>query len=67
MIKKNLFEAKMKIHYDRQEDLAEALGISITTFNYRLNGKSDFTRTELQKIRERYSLTDEEFIEIFFD
>ena len=67
MIKKNLLEAKMKIHGDRQEDLAKALDISITTFNYKLNGKSNFTRTEMQKIRERYSLSDEEFIEIFFD
>ena len=67
MVKKNLLEAKMKIHGDRQEDLAKALDISITTFNYKLNGKSNFTRTEMQKIRERYSLTDEEFIEIFFD
>ena len=67
MIKKNLLEAKMKLHGDRQEDLAKALDISITTFNYKLNGKSNFTRTEMQKIRERYSLTDEEFIEIFFD
>ncbi len=66
-MKKNLLEAKMKIFGDTQSDLAEVIGISVATFNYKLNGKSEFTQSEIQKIRERYNLTDEEVVEIFFD
>ena len=66
MVKKNLLEAKMKIHGDIQNDLAEVIGISVAAFNYKLNGKREFTTTEIQKIRERYNLTDEEVVEIFF-
>ena len=66
MVKKNLLEAKMKIFGDTQSDLAEALEISLSTFNYKLNGKSEFTRDEIQKIKERYNLTAEEIDEIFF-
>ena len=68
-MKKNLLEAKMKIHGDRQEDLAKAIGISLNTFSMKLNGRNDrgFTVGEIQKIKERYSLTSEEAVEIFFD
>ena len=66
MVKKNLLEAKMKIFGDNQSSLAEALNISLATFNYKLNGKSEFTRDEIQKIKERYNLTAEEIDEIFF-
>ena len=66
MVKKNLFESKMKVFEDNQTSLAEFLGISVPTFNYKLNGKSVFTLTEIQKIKERYNLTPEELDEIFF-
>ena len=65
-MKKNLLEAKMKLHGDNQSDLAKALYISLPTFNYKLNGKSEFARDEIQKIKERYNLTPEEIDEIFF-
>lgn len=66
MVKKNLLEAKMKIYGDTQKDLAEVIGISLQTFNLKLNGKSEFTRDEIQKIKVRYNLTAEEIDEIFF-
>ena len=67
-MKKNLLEAQMKIHGDRQEDLAKAIGVSLNTFSMKLNGRNDrgFTGTEIQKIKERYNLTAEEVDEIFF-
>ena len=65
-MKKNLLEAKMKIFGDTQKDLAEAIGISVQSLNYKLNEKVDFTRSEIQKIKERYKLTAEEIDEIFF-
>lgn len=68
-MKKNLLEAKMKIHGDIQSDLAEAIGISLQTFNYKLNGKNgaEFSQSEIQKIKTRYNLTSEEVDEIFFN
>ena len=67
MVKKNVLESKMKLHGDLQIDLAEAIGTSVVAFNYKLNGKREFTPTEIQKIRERYNLTDDEVMIIFFD
>ena len=68
-MKKNIFESKMKLHGDIQSDLAKFLGISLSRFNAKLNGTdgAEFTRSEIQKIKERYNLTSEEIDEIFFD
>ena len=68
MVKKNIFESKMKLYCDRQSDIAEHLGISLSRFNAKLNGTdgAEFTSSEIAKIKERYKLTDEEVIEIFF-
>lgn len=67
-MKKNLLEAKMKVHCDNQSNLAEAIGISVQSLNRKLNGTggAEFTRSEIQKIKERYNLTAEEIDEIFF-
>ncbi len=66
-MKKNLLEAKMKIHGDIQSDLAEYLGITLQTFNRKLNkkGGSRFDEDEIRMIAERYNLTSEEVVEIF--
>lgn len=68
-MKKNLLESKMKLHGDIQSDLAEAIGISLQTFNKKLNGTDggQFTQSEIQKVKERYNLTSKEVDEIFFD
>ena len=58
----------MKKHGDNQSDLAEYIGISLQRFNAKLNGTggAEFTQGEIQKIKERYNLSDEEVIVIFF-
>lgn len=58
----------MKKHGDRNEDLAKYIGISPQRFSAKLNGTggADFTRSEIQKIKERYNLTAEEVDIIFF-
>lgn len=68
-MKKNLLEAKMKIYGDTQSDLATALGIRLSTFNEKLNGTHgcQFKQREIQIIKDRYNLTNEEVGEIFFD
>lgn len=68
-MKKNLLEAKMKLHSDTQSDLAEAIGISLPTFNEKLNSANgkQFKQKEILIIKKRYNLTAEEIDEIFFD
>ena len=53
---------------DRQEDLAEAIGISRPTLSAKIHGRNGatFTLPELVAIRKRYSLTSEQVDEIFF-
>ena len=67
MTKKNVFESKMKLYEDNQSDIAEALGISLQTFNKKLNGTDggEFTQTEIKTVKIRYHLTPEEVDEIF--
>ena len=65
---KNELVSKMKKFGDRNEDLAKYIGISPQRFSAKLNGTggADFTRSEIQKIKERYNLTAEEVDIIFF-
>lgn len=62
----NMLISKMKLFGDRQEDLAKALKLSLTTVNAKINGKRDFTQTEIALIAARYELTPEEVNQIFF-
>lgn len=66
---KALLESKMKLFGDRQEDLAEAIGISLARFNAKLNetNGAQFTQDEIKKIKARYHLTGEEVDAIFFN
>ena len=58
----------MKWFGDRNEDLAEAIGISPQRFSAKLNGTggAEFTMGEIRTIKDRYDLTAEEVNEIFF-
>lgn len=50
-----------------QQTLAEAMGISLSRLNAKINGwdGAQFTRDEMLFIRDRYQLTDRQFKEIF--
>lgn len=65
---RNELIAEMKRHGDRQEDLAEYIGISPQRFSMKVNGKdgAEFTRPEIQKIQEKYNLSAEQVFIIFF-
>lgn len=52
---------------DTQQTLANWLGISLSTFNLKLNGIYDFKLGEIKKIVERYELTNDEVKSIFLD
>jgi hypothetical protein len=57
----------MKLHGDNQTDLANALNLSLSSTNTKINGKSNWTQTEISIIAVRYELTPEEVVEIFFN
>ena len=56
----------MKRNEDTQEKLAEALGLQVSGVCARINGHIDFRTSEIEKIRERYKLSDDELVKIFF-
>lgn len=60
-------KAKMIMNNDIGLTLAEALGISETTLSSKINEKTEFTRSEIAKIKERYKLSAEDVDRIFFD
>lgn len=50
-----------------QNNLAELLGITYQSVSIKLNGKKDFTQSEIFKIIVCYELTPEQVIDIFFN
>lgn len=66
----NIEELKVEMlrHKDTGETLAAALNISRQSLSYKMNGKNnrDFSQSEIQAIKERYELSDNRVIEIFF-
>lgn len=62
-----LLELKMKQKHLTNEDIAKALNIDPATFYRKKRGYSDFSRTEMQKIRSILNLTSQEVDSIFFD
>ena len=38
---------------DTQENLSKALGLAVATLSYKMNGRTEFTRQEIAKIKER--------------
>lgn len=68
MLNKNLLISKMKLHGDTQESLAAYIGLSVQRLNAKINGTAgaEFSQSEIAKIKEKYNLTDEEVIQIFF-
>lgn len=68
MTLKNELVSVMKRHGDNQADVAKYIGISLQSFNAKLNGTNgaDFTRPEMLKVKEKYNLTSEEMDAIFF-
>lgn len=65
---KRLLESKMKLFGDTNEALAKALNLSRQSISAKKNGKNgkEFTQGEIKTIKERYNLTPEEVVSIFF-
>ncbi len=66
MFSKNLFKAKaVEKGYDMKQ-ISNCLGISESTLYRKMSGNSDFTRNEIQLLRQFLSLSMEEIDAIFF-
>lgn len=65
---KNMLVSKMKLFGDNQIDLANALGISLTRLNAKINETdgAQFVQCEMAIIKFRYNLTPDEVDQIFF-
>lgn len=67
-INTRMFKGFMAFNGDIQSDLAAALGISASRLNAKIkewNGAS-FTVPEIEFIKKRYNMTDEEAEQVFF-
>lgn len=65
---KKLFISVMVRYGDTQETLANAMGLSVSRLNAKINERdgASFDQKEIQFIIERYSLTRDEAMDIFF-
>lgn len=66
MFDKNELKAVMARFGDKQEDLANALGLSSAGLSNRINGFTDFRRNEIEIIIMRYKLSPDDVKRIFF-
>lgn len=66
---KNKLKSVMVLHGDKNDDLAQALGISSQRFSAKINERdgAQFNQGEILLIKEKYELTAEEVDEIFFN
>lgn len=66
-LNKNKLESQMKLFGDTAGDLAKFIGITRTTFSYKINEKNtEFTQSEIAKIKEKYNLSARQVDDIFF-
>ena len=49
------------------DELASKIGVSNTSLYRKMSGKTEFSRNELQAIRDALYLNDAQFLRIFFD
>ena len=64
---KHRLRAIMEKFGHTQNDLADLLGITYQSVSINLNGKKDFTQSEIYNIIQYYELTPDQVINIFFN
>lgn len=67
MMNVNLLKSKIVLKGKKIPSIANDLGISRTSLYRKLNGKSEFTRSEIARLIGILDLKKENAIEIFFD
>lgn len=65
---KNKLEAIMRLHGDTGTSLAKHMGIARSTFSMKINetNGAEFTQGEIALIKEKYELSAEDVVDIFF-
>lgn len=63
---KALLKSHMALHGDKAYKLAEEWGMSNSNLSDKMNGKRDFSIKEMVRFKDRYNLSAEEFVAIFF-
>lgn len=66
-MQKKLLIAEIKKHHFTMESFANKIGIDYTTLYRKINGVSDFTRSEIQKIGKVLNLSFDKLYKIFFN
>lgn len=65
---KALLESKMKLYGDTRKTLAGYLGISERSLTSKINERgTEFKQGEIAAIKKRYSLSEDEVVNIFFN
>lgn len=66
MLNKKKLKAVIQEYDGNQANLANAMGLSLSQLSLRINGHMEFSVVEAAFIRDRYSLSDEDVLNIFF-
>lgn len=67
MVNTNLLVEVIKKEVGSPGNLGKKIGISKTSIYRRLNGQIEFTRADLEKIKQVLHLSNARFIKIFFE
>ena len=62
----NELRAEIVRHGETNAMLAKHLGVTDATFSNKLNGKVEFTQSEIGAIKNHYDLSSDRVVEIFF-
>lgn len=66
LFQKNEFKAEVVRRNLTLENVATAIGIDAATLHRKMNGVSDFYRSEIEKIIKYLNLSNEDVLRIFF-
>lgn len=60
-------KGRIKEKYGTQEDFAKAMGLTPTTFSFKINGKAKWKQDEIIKAVELLEISQDEIVEYFFN
>ena len=60
-------KGRIKEKYGNQGDFANAIGLTPTTFSFKINGKAKWTQDEIVKAAELLEISRDEITEYFFN
>lgn len=63
---KALLRSIMVLNGDTYQTLSAEMKMEKATFSRKINNQASFSKAEMQFIREKYNLTADQFIEMFF-